>query len=396
VTPASAVERALGLTAGRDLPRVFFGEGCSRALVRLLEEYRATSIFLVSGGDSFQRSGAAAALEPAIGRIPHHRLGGVRPNPTIEEVRVAVEAYRSSAADVVIGVGGGSVMDVAKMAAVLGSQPGDPLDYVTGQRPLQQARSCKLVLVPTTAGSGSEATSFAAVYVEGRKHSLDHPTVQADAALVDPLLSASQPPSVAASSALDALSHAVESYWSSRSTAASRRLAAAALQRLTRQLPRLGADPDRYTRSALALAALQAGQAIDVTRTTAAHAFAYPLTARFGVQHGHACALHLSWLFDYNQGVGEADSVDPRGPAFVRQQMSELRHWFGAAEREELRPRLQALVAQVHFAHRLSRLGLTESDLGLVIEDAFASNRLGNNPRAVTAEAALAGLRAIL
>jgi alcohol dehydrogenase class IV len=374
--------------------RAWFGDGCSRRIALLVEEYRVASIFLVTGGTSFERSGAAAALQPVLGRIAHRRFSGVRPNPTIGEVQAAVDTFRLSPADLVIGVGGGSALDVAKMVAVLGCQPGDALDYLRGKRPLAPVRSCRLVLIPTTAGSGSEATRFAAVYVEGRKQSLDHPTVRCDAALVDPLLSASQPAAVAASAALDAMSHAVESYWSNRSTSGSRRLAAGALRRLMEHLPRLRL-PDRRTRSALARAALDAGQAIDVTRTTAAHAFAYPLTARFGVRHGHACALNLGWLFDHNCGVTEADVTDPRGAAFVRRRMSDLRHWFGTRE-GEMQGRLAALVEQLLLEVRLGANGFREPDLAAVIEEAFASNRLDNNPRTVTAEAARAGLRALL
>ena len=374
--------------------RAWFGDGCSRRIALLVEEYRVASIFLVTGGTSFERSGAAAALQPVTAGIAHRHFTGVRPNPTIDEVRAAVDAFRVSRADLVIGVGGGSALDVAKMVAVLGCQPGDALDYVKGTLPLAPVRSCRLVLIPTTAGSGSEATRFAAVYVEGQKHSLDHPTVRCDAALVDPLLSTSQPLAVAASAALDALSHAVESYWSSRSTPRSRRFAAGAVRSLIEHLPRLG-SPERRTRSALARAALDAGRAIDVTRTTAAHAYAYPLTARAGARHGHACALYLGWVFDHNCGVTAADVTDPRGAAFVRRRMSDLRHWFGARE-GEMRGRLTALIEQLLLEIRLGANGFSELDLAAVMEEAFTSNRLGNNPRAVTAEAARAGLRALL
>src|SRR3712207_9423070 len=127
-----------------------------------------------------------------------------------------------------MGVGGGTALDIAKSVRLLAAQGSDPRRCVTGAEPIT-ARGVPLIAVPTTAGSGSEATQFAVVYIDGVKHSLDHPWVRPDYSVVDPALSLGLPAAIAASTGMDALAHAIESYWSVRSTDESRRYAADAI-----------------------------------------------------------------------------------------------------------------------------------------------------------------------
>jgi alcohol dehydrogenase len=361
------------VTAG---PVVRFGEGRAAELGDVLGG--AASVFLVTGTDSFERSGARELLGPSLAGRRCVRFAGVRPNPELGQVAEAVSRLRAEPCDAALGVGGGSVLDVAKLAAVLAAQPGDPSEYVARGRELERGRRCRLVLVPTTAGTGSEATRFATVWVDGRKRSLDHPALHADAALVDPLLTRGQPAAVAASAGLDALSQAIESLWSPRATLESARIAGEAIDLL---LPNLGVQ--RPDRSSLAYAALLAGQAIDVTRTTAAHAFAYPLTGRFGVAHGHACALNLGWLLPFNGAAG--------GP-----RMRSLLDRLGVGNGEEAGHAILALVERLGLVRRLSELGVRDEDLEALVDEGLASDRAANNPRPLDAEAALAGLRSVL
>jgi len=387
------------VTAGADraaVRTVAFGDGASQRAAAALEARGARSVFLVTGGLSFARSGAEAALAPALAGRSLVHWGGTRPNPTLDQVQSALDAFRERPCDAVLGVGGGSVLDVAKVVAVLGAEPGPAADYLLERRRLNGSRRSGLVLVPTTAGSGSEATPFATVYVDGRKRSLDHPSLRCDVALVDPLLTWSQPPSVAAAAGLDALSHAVESYWSVRSTARTRTLAARALRLLRARLPAACAGRSPAARRSVVLAAHLAGRAISETRTTAAHGFAYPLTARFGMAHGHACALNLAWLLSFNGGVGDADAADPRGAPFVRARLAELAGALGAATPAAARAQLLRLVAWLGLSTRLRNQGVGEDDLPSLVAEGLASDRTAANPRRLTPEAAAAGLGGLL
>jgi alcohol dehydrogenase class IV len=238
------------------------------------------------------------------------------------------------------------------------------------------------------AGSGSEVTGFATVYVDGVKHSLDHPSVHADLAVVDPALTDTCPPDVTFSGALDALAHAVESLWSLRSTARSRRLAADALAALVGALRTPGWPPSPAAREALSAAATRAGLAIDRTRTTGGHAFAYPLTARFGVRHGLACALNLVWLLPFTIERLSRDGQDPRGPAFVGRRLDEIGAALGGG--------LAELVAGVGFSPWLADHGVKEADLPGLVEAALGSGRATNGPVRLDPAAVLPYLRARL
>jgi len=387
------------VTAGADVapaPVVTFGDGASRLAAPVLEARGVRSLFLVTGGASFERSGAAAALAAALGgRLVVHWTG-VRPNPTVEEVQPALDAFRERPCDAVLGAGGGSVLDVAKVVAALAAEPGPAADYLLDRRRLGGRPRPALVLVPTTAGSGSEATRFATVYVGGRKRSLDHPALRCDVALVDPLLTWSQPPQVAAAAGLDALSHAVESYWSPRSTARSRTLAVRALRLLWGRLPATHADRSAEARRSGALAAHLAGRAIDATRTTAAHGLAYPLTARFRVPHGHACALNLAWLLPFNCGVAVEDVADPRGAAFVRARLRELLGTLCAVSPAVARAEVLGLVAELGLSTRLRDHGIGAGDVPGLVQEGLASERAAANPRRLTPDAAIAGLEGLL
>lgn len=379
------------------LPRTIFGEGAASRAELQLDRLNARSLFLVTGAESFERSGASTALRAALRGRSVFRFDGVRPNPTIEQVGEAISALRARPCDAVLGVGGGSALDVAKAAAALAPQPGDALGYVVGGLQLARPRAHRLVLVPTTAGTGSEATRFAAIYVDGRKRSVDHPSLRCDLALVDPLLTWSQPPRVAASAGLDALSQAAESCWSLRSTARSRTLASRALRLLVACLPAACCDGSPAARRSVALAAHLSGRAIDVGRTTAAHALAYPLTAHHGVDHGHACALNMSWLLPHNAGVTPEDAVDGRGWQFVRARVREVLAALGAGDDGRTGgAHVLRLVGRLGLSTRLDALGVGEADLPRVVADGLASERAANNPRRLSAEAALQGLRTLL
>jgi alcohol dehydrogenase class IV len=302
------------------------------------------------------------------------------PNPQLVDVLRGCALVDSFRPDLIIGVGGGSAMDVAKLVRLLPTDLDRAVTALTGAADVLRERPVPLVLVPTTAGTGSEVTRFAAVYVGVDKYSLDHASVHADVALVDPRLTESCPAELTYSCALDALAHAIESTWSRRSTPHSRILAGDALRALVPVLRRGGWPRSPRTRVVLSEAALRAGLAIDITRTTAGHAFAYPLTARFGVRHGVACALNLRWLLPYTAQHLAGACTDPRGPVFVERRLGEVISGLGAGTADEAGEVIAAFLATAGFADRLSAYGVREDDLPGLIRSAVGSQRAGNAP----------------
>lgn len=380
----SQVTRASARGAGRTGTRVRFGAGAAQALPGILARRGARRVLLVSGEGSYAASGARRLVEERLGDLRLRRFSGFAANPRLEDLERGVRLAREEDPDLVLGIGGGTAMDLAKLVAVLADAPGEPADYALAGRPLAGRRRRGLVLAPTTAGTGSEVTRFGVVYAGVVKHSLDHPSLAADDAVVDPELTASMPPRLTAVTGMDVLCQAVESYWSVRSSERSRRLAGRALRLVLDALEPACLCPTPAARSAMSRAALWTGRAIDLTRTTAPHAVSYALTGLFGIPHGHACALTLPRFFLYNAAVSEADLLDPRGVGFVHARLGELLELLGAATAEAACGRIEALMRRLGLATRLADLGLDAAARERILALGANAERAGNNPRRLT------------
>lgn len=240
------------------------------------------------------------ALEGILGAGEWPVFSGYSPNPTYEQVLEGIRAYRAGGCDSVVSVGGGSAIDVAKCVKLWAGLSGDgsgvdednprycdvPADF----------SSIRHVAVPTTAGTGSESTHFAVVYVDGEKRSVAADCLQPDVALLVPGLLAGLPDNQRGGTMLDALCQAIESYWSVASSEESRAYSA-------RAIPMIMGCWERYLRGdvraarTMHVAANLAGKAINLTTTTLAHAMSYKLTSMYGIAHGHAVALCMPFAW---------------------------------------------------------------------------------------------------
>jgi alcohol dehydrogenase class IV len=221
----------------------------------------------------------------------------------------------------------------------------------------------------------------------------DDPLVAPEYAHVDPELLRTCPPALVNSCAFDTFCHAVESCWSKQSTPRARALATKALRLVTEALTRdLGAMSGE-NRVRLAQAATLGGQAINLTRTTAAHAFSYSLTARFGVPHGVACLLNLMWLIDHNVEQCAADVDLTPINAAVRTLAAAL-----CSSQENVRPSdvIRAMLVRGGFSERLRDYGIGSADVPALVDAGLASNRAANNPVAIDRGFAIEQLAALV
>lgn len=303
--------------------RVVFGPGTLARLGGLCRELRAERVLLVSdpglvAAGHVQR--AVQCLEDAGVRAVI--FDGVRENPTTAHVAAGLDTAREAEPDLIVGLGGGSAMDCAKGVNLLltnGGQISDyrgdpPMDMLARRRPL-----LPMVLVPTTAGTGSEAQSFALIsdaathrkMACGDRRLPHQGGLRPRAAILDPHLLVTQPPAVAAHAGIDALAHAVETAASKRRSERSRELSRAAWRALSEALPRVMADArDRQSWGDMLAGAHIAGAAIELSMLGAAHACANPLTQRFGVVHGVAVGLLLPHVVRFNAAEGENPYAD--------------------------------------------------------------------------------------
>lgn len=245
------------------------------------------SVFLVHGGRSYETCGAKDLIE----RILHEEniaatpYSQVSPNPLYEEVLAGVEVLKSSNAHVVLCVGGGSIMDAAKLMRHMAADEG---------------YHALLLAVATTAGTGAEVTRYSIMIKDGIKQSLQAEDILPDYAFVYPPFIYSVKGYLAACTGFDALAHALESYWSRSANAESKEFAQKAISLLWRNLPLVVENPTPEICDAMAEGSYWGGRAINVTKTTAPHAFSYAFTTECGYPHGHAVALTFPYFFGLN------------------------------------------------------------------------------------------------
>ncbi len=372
----------------------YFGIGTIKKLEEILAKEKPHKIFLVTGKSSYTSSGAEEKMSIILQPYHYVHFSEFSPNPKIEDIERGIELYRRENCDLTIAIGGGSVMDVAKAITILSAQSEAPAVYIRGEKKAEK-KGYPLVAIPTTSGSGSEATSFAVVYINKNKYSLYHPQFMLpDYAIIDPGLTFTCSPHLTACSGMDALAQAVESYWSTNANTISQIFAKEAIQLTLANLEKAvnsassTKHPDSEARTNLSRAANLAGKAINITATTACHAISYPFTSYFGIPHGHAVALTLGEMVVHNANVQKEDCLDGRGLLYVQNVMKEIRQLFGVSgsifDAEKVRDKINSLMDKIGLERSLTKLGVkSEEDMQLILSNVNLE-RLKNNPRRLT------------
>lgn len=331
--------------------RVVFGAGSTKHAVT---EIAGDSVLIISDPFLYQNGAAEAIGSNLTGKHVAY-FSDIQPNPTTTSVDAGAELARNVKATTIIGLGGGSAMDVAKVVSCLVSNPGSIYDYYGGGTQKFEPRTAKLILIPTTAGTGSEVTNVG-VFTNVRTH-LKLPFVcqefWADTALIDPELTYSMPPAVTASTGMDAFCHAIEAYWNIESQPMCDFLAMGAMKLILENILTAYNEPNNAkARSAMIVASLTAGVAFSQTRTTAIHAISFPLTVDHKASHGMACAVTL--------------------PLFIRlceeqagDKMRDLAKFLGYDSVPALADAVESLMTQMKQPVRLSQLPVpvVEDDL---------------------------------
>lgn len=363
------------------MQEVFFGYGSISNLKKILERHNPKSVFVVAGKKSYESCGAKAAIERILVNRRFEVFSDFSPNPKIEEVKNGLEIFRKGEFDFIISVGGGSSLDTGKCISVLCRSEHDPSETIKGNMQ-PECPKIPLVAIPTTSGTGSESTQFAVVYFGKEKYSFDKPALLPDYAIIDPDFTTSLPKEITASTGMDALCQAIESYWAITSTEESRKFAKEAIVLIINSLENDVNNPDRKTREAMALASNLSGKAINMTRTTACHAVSYPITSYFGIPHGHAVGLTLPSMIIFNSTSDGSDLNEKRGLEYLERTMKELFSFLGTRNEKEAATRIENLMKNIGLETSLSRLGI--NDIEIIIKNGFNAQRVGRNPRLLT------------
>ena len=324
-----------------------------------------------------------SSLEERLG-IRVTRFSDYKPNPAYESAVKGTELFRKEGCDCIVAVGGGSAMDVAKCVKLFATL--DP--SVSYLEQSYEDNGIPFLAVPTTAGTGSEATHFAVIYDGGKKLSVAHESSVPQAVVFDPSVLASLPDYQRRATMMDALCHAIESCWSVKADEKSREIAKEAIWQVLSAKDAYLANAPEGNRDML-LAANLAGKAINLTQTTAGHAMCYRLTGIFGISHGHAAALCVSVLWPFMiKHAGEC--IDPEGADTLRQVFAELADLWGTLTMQEAAAQFGILVKELGL-DTLKKpddetAGPVEASKEVIDELADSVNlqRLKNNPVALT------------
>lgn len=366
----------------RTVPALIVEFGAARRLGALLRErFAQTRICLVT--DSFlHRSGllapALASLDAAGWQV--QVIDDVVADPPEAVVLAAANLARSFGAEIILGLGGGSSMDVAKLIAALAGST-QPLSDMYGVGKVTGPR-LPLVQIPTTAGTGSEVTPISIVTTgETTKAGVVSPQLYADLTLLDAELTLGLPPKITAATGIDAIVHAIEAYTSNvRKNPLSDMLAREALSLLTTHLlPAFKNGQDRVAREGMLLGAMLAGQAFANAPVAAVHALAYPIGGIFHVPHGLSNSLVLPHVLRFNAAVA--------APLYAQLAAIAVPNCSGSdgARTEALVVHLEMLAEATGIERRLRDVGIATTDIARLTQDAMLQTRLlVNNPRALT------------
>lgn len=269
-----------------------------------------------------------------------------QPNPLYENVQDGVKLFREKKCDAIIAVGGGSAIDVAKCIKLYGNLPGDgeegawlTADYVENNVPF--------LAMPTTAGTGSEATRYAVIYYDGKKQSVTSESFIPDTVLMDPNTLITLPLYQKKATMCDALCHAIESFWSVNSTDESKKYSRAAIKGVIENMDGYLANTEKG-RAGMLRAANTAGKAINITQTTAGHAMCYKITSLFGSAHGHAAILCDRVLFSWM--VENTDKcIDPRGEEYLKETLDEIGQAMGCEDAKAGADKLKSIFEKLEL-----------------------------------------------
>lgn len=362
--------------------KICFEAGISKKIDKYI---KGENILIISDPFLYQ-SGVAIQIGDSMEGKNVAYFSDVEPNPTCESVDKAAEVARAINADCVIGLGGGSALDISKIVSCLVTNEGSIYDYYNGGRRTLSKRQATLICIPTTAGTGSEVTNVGVF--TNKKAGIKMPMVTnefwPDYSIIDSELTYTLPAPVTASTGMDAFCHAIEAYWNKASQPICDMLAIGAMKLILENIKTAYHEPaNKDARAAMLKASLIAGIAFSQTRTTGIHAISFPLTTEFGANHGTACSITL--------------------PAFIKisgqqaaMKMKALIKYLGFESIEKFSEEIEELMKSMNMPVRLHQIGVRETDLEHITEIGLGAAIIQLTPAVMNKETVYQLLRSIL
>ena len=366
--------------------RVVFGSGIADKIggeAKLLGGKRA----LIVTDETMEKKGLCDKVEKPLREVLEEVdiFDKVESEPTLATADEVVRASKNNY-DLVVGIGGGSVLDMAKVASAAAANPEQEASAFLGANKIKNP-SVPKILIPTTAGTGSEATPFALVIAEGKKKAIASSYNLADVVFIDATFTATMPPRVTAFTGMDALSHAIEAFLSLGANPLTDSFALEAMRKISNNLEEAFSHGDNLNaRMEMSLAAMLAGIAFGNAGVIAGHAIAHAFGARYKVPHGVSAALTLPYIMEYN---ASAPAVGARMKEIATALVGE-RIESAEESASEAIARVRSMIERLELPARLSELNVPKEDLPELAEDVEKEKGyLKRNPREMGLEDAM-------
>lgn len=333
--------------------KLVFGSGKRSDLAKYIDEIGGTRGVLVCG-NSFCKNGVADEFLSLGGGKIVEIFSDIRPNPTTDNVNDCVRLMREVDADFAVALGGGSPMDCCKAACAIvrGDDKIEP--YHSLGKPISAKEAIPMIAVTTTSGTASEVTNISVLtdINKNLKQPMNDPAMYPKIAVIDPELTLTVPPQVTASTGLDVLSHAIESYWSTLNQPICSACSIYAARLVFEWLEKAYTEPENLTaREKMAEASIVAGVAFSHPRTTGSHACSFPLTNIYGIPHGEACAFTLDYFVKFNAKHADSDG-----------RLDALAKDCGFDSAYEMADEISAMKKRMGMRSRLSEIGCTSDE----------------------------------
>ena len=356
------------------------GFGSLEQIADLKSRYKPKKIMLVTGRGSYSACGAKAIIDQNFTSDEYVQFSDFEINPKLSDALRGVEIARENNIDLILAIGGGSVIDIAKLVkALFNADPTSAEAIARGEMAMDDP-DIPLVAVPTTAGSGSEATHFAVVYIGKDKFSLADQALLPNMTILDGKLLQSASPYQKAINGLDALAQSIEGSWAVGSTSESQGYGLKGVELLMSHLPAILTANNEDDLQKVMLASNLAGKTINISKTTAAHAFSYAFTGYHDVPHGHAVWLTLPEIFAIHL-EGSCETVnDPRGKEHVSSTMTTLADLLGIKSTATAAGDLREFMVKIGVEPDMQKMGAVTNEQRSFIPLQVNLQRLGNNP----------------
>ena len=318
-----------------------------------LNKNKFNTIFIVRGNKSFKNSEAEKEIKSMSNDFNFIFFNKFSSNPKYSDALVGAKIFIEQKCDCIISIGGGSVIDMGKLINVFQSHKSIEKDIILGIKKINRKLK-PFIAIPTTSGSGSECTHFAVVYLKEKKHSIASKHLVPDLALVDYSLTLKLPRYQTACSGMDALSQAIESYWSVKSNIESRKYARKSIKLAINNLFDSVNNPSQISRKNMMEASHFAGKAINITKTTAPHALSYKISQVLKIPHGHAVAITLGYFFELNHF--SYDINGPRSKVYLRKIMNQVYKYMGTNSPEKSKNKWFKLMSDLGLENDFKKL----------------------------------------